>query len=435
MLDLHERSRNVLSGDDSMKLNVDLSSAKDFPVRDDLRLRVFNKDNNATMCDTKLFDHVDAGQFPCSFDENAAHLKHGANNFELEVYSDLNWKIYATQQIPDIHYFDSFSYEGYYDNFVDASDTKGYAKKILATSIFTLLIAHLVIKGQAAITTDLKHIIVDVIGRRIFALASNLAALCGAGLITSLNGMVFLAAALRSSGIFIYDIFSSGLASPYGMILSGSGALASQIATLPHLGSKGVIFLITAIRASAIFLYDIFSSGLASPFSMILSGSSLLASILMQLLKGSFSAVKNGFESFFTFLSIFYGDSSIFITYLLQFLSNSSKGVIFGLISAVSYMMTSISSNSQVAFTQLLVLSRVLFGGMMKLPKSSLMLLLATGQFVFDIFSAGLSSPAGMMMSGTHTVRDDIILFCIDSYHIYIELVMKAKCNVEFVSQ
>ena len=71
----------------------------------------------------------------------------------------------------------------------------------------------------------------------------------------------------------------------------------------------------------------------------------------------------------------------------------------------------------------------------MKLPKSSLMLLLATGQFVFDIFSAGLSSPAGMMMSGTHTVRDDIILFSIVSHRIYIELVMKAKYNVEFVSQ
>ena len=70
----------------------------------------------------------------------------------------------------------------------------------------------------------------------------------------------------------------------------------------------------------------------------------------------------------------------------------------------------------------------------MKLPKSSLMLLLATGQFVFDIFSAGLSSPAGMMMSGTHTVRDDIILFSIDSSHIYIELVMKAKYHVEFSS-
>ena len=68
----------------------------------------------------------------------------------------------------------------------------------------------------------------------------------------------------------------------------------------------------------------------------------------------------------------------------------------------------------------------------MKLPKSSLMLLLATGQFVFDIFSAGLSSPAGMMMSGTHTVRDDIILFSIDSYHIYIEVVMKAEHHFEF---
>ena len=70
----------------------------------------------------------------------------------------------------------------------------------------------------------------------------------------------------------------------------------------------------------------------------------------------------------------------------------------------------------------------------MKLPKSSLMLLLATGQFIFDIFSAGLSSPAGMMISGTHTVRDDIILFSIVSSHIYIELVMKAKYHVEFSS-
>ena len=68
----------------------------------------------------------------------------------------------------------------------------------------------------------------------------------------------------------------------------------------------------------------------------------------------------------------------------------------------------------------------------MKLPKSSLMLLLATGQFVFDIFSAGLSSPAGMMMSGTYTVRDDIILFSIVSYHVYIELVTKAKYHFEF---
>ena len=70
----------------------------------------------------------------------------------------------------------------------------------------------------------------------------------------------------------------------------------------------------------------------------------------------------------------------------------------------------------------------------MKLPKSSLTLLLATGQFVFDIFSAGLSSPAGMMMSGTNTVRDDIILFSIVSYHVYIEVVMKAKHHVEFSS-
>ena len=44
----------------------------------------------------------------------------------------------------------------------------------------------------------------------------------------------------------------------------------------------------------------------------------------------------------------------------------------------------------------------------MKLPKSSAMLLLATGQFVFDIFSAGLSSPAGMMMSGIYIVKDHV---------------------------
>ena len=59
------------------------------------------------------------------------------------------------------------------------------------------------------------------------------------------------------------------------------------------------------------------------------------------------------------------------------------------------------------------MLGGIFFGGMMKLPKSSAMLLLATGQFVFDIFSAGLSSPAGMMMSGIYIVKDNIILLSI----------------------
>ena len=72
---------------------------------------------------------------------------------------------------------------------------------------------------------------------------------------------------------------------------------------------------------------------------------------------------------------------------------------------------------------------------MMKLPKSSAMLLLASGQFVFDIFSAGLSSPAGMISSGTaryniiqystalySTLRYSTVQY-IDTYiHKYFEL-------------
>ena len=423
VLDLHERSRNVLSGGDSMKLNVDLSSAKDFPIREDLRLRVFNKDNNITMCDTKLFDHVDAGQFPCSFDENAAYLKHGANNFELEVYSDINWKIYATQKIPDIHYFDSFSYEGYYDNFIDARDTEGYVKKTIATSVFSLLVAHLVTKGPAAITDDFKYIISDVIGRQMMLLASNLAAVSSAGLISAANSMIFLATAVRASGIFLYDIFSSGLASPYGMILSGSGILASQLATLPRLGyitsTNGIIYLMTAMKASAIFLYDIFSSGLASPYSMLLSGSSALGTLFIRSLLGSLKMFRNGSESFFTFLFILFSDSSKVISVLTKALSNGSKGAFLGLISAFSYLMTSMTSNSQAAFKQLVALSFMGASAMMKLPKSSVMLLLASGQFVFDIFSAGLSSPAGMISSGTaryNIIQYGAVQYCTVQY-------------------
>ena len=73
-----------------------------------------------------------------------------------------------------------------------------------------------------------------------------------------------------------------------------------------------------------------------------------------------------------------------------------------------------IFAGSQAAFKQLVALSFMSASAMMKLPKSSVMLLLASGQFVFDIFSAGLSSPAGMISSGT--ARYNIIQYSTVQY-------------------
>ena len=349
VLDLHEKSRNVLSGGDSMKLNVDLTSAKDFPVREDLRLRVFNKDNNVTVCDTKLFDHVDNGHFPCSFDENDAQLRHGANNFELEVYSNINWKIYATQKVPDIHYFDNFAFEGYYDKFVHEHDLDAYVQKTVLTSIFAVLMAGLFMKGPGSVCEDVQCFLGDQIGARAIMLYPYLAILSKAGYDTASRGMFFLS----------------------------TGA------------TQGFFQLLQSLQIGLVFLYNIYTAGLASPYSMLLSGWTSISSVLYT---ASYSLL--------TLLVNLGGDSQvIFSRYIKLFILASQNGYVncgsllsaFG--SLFQYYSLSLLKNVP-------VLTQNLFTGLINSPKSFLLVFIATGQFLLDIFSAGLSSPAGMIVSG-----------------------------------
>ena len=346
VLDLHEKSRNVLSGGDSMKLNVDLSSAKEFPVRDDLRLRVFNKDNNVTLCDTKLFDHVDHGHFPCSFDENDAQLKHGANNFELEVYSDVNWRIYATQKIPDIHYFDSFAYEGYYDSFMSSNETETYIKKTLATSTFAVLLALLINKGPTNIQNDLNYILSDIIGYQLKYLRENIVSVSQISYDKMLKQFLILITTLK---IDVFNIYKAGLESPYSMVLSGSRSLADTL------------------------------------------------SVGMKITKTNF---QNSLISILDYLCTFQGDFTVFFYGFLKALTLGSNQILLNLIyysTSFSSLLYSIS-NSFAYYAQLFFKNGII--NMKNLPKSTLLVLVASGQFLFDIFSAGLSSPAGMILSG-----------------------------------
>lgn len=304
-----------------MKLNVDLSSAQAYPVRDDLFLRVFNKNNNVTLCETKLFDHVGAGSFPCSFSANDARLRNGANNFALEVFSNTNWKVYTTQEIPDIHYFNNVAYEGHYDNFIQTSDSGPYAKKIVVVSIIAALLALLFHSGPTMAIDNGKHLVVDVIGAKTVALS-------------------------RATGTF----------------------LSSASTSLSRGLSKTFILFGTGLH----FLYDIFSSGLASPISMLLAG---LSSLFKSLSNGSKNSFKN-FEIFAistsVFFAKFFGDLFLFFgTFLKSFPNDFNSGL------------------------------KSFSVGLYNFPKFSFMVLLATGQFLFDIFYAGLSSPCGMIVSGT----------------------------------
>ena len=365
ILELHEQSNNVLSGGDSMKLNVDLSSAQAYPVRDDLFLRVFNKNNNVTLCETKLFDHVGSGSFPCSFSANDARLRNGANNFALEVYSNTNWKVYTTQEIPDIHYFNNVAYEGHYDNFIQTSDSGPYAKKIAVVSIITALLALLFHSGPTMAIDNGKHLVVDVIGAKTVALSRATGTLLSSAS-TSLSQGLSKSFIHFGTGLhFLYDIFSSGLESPFSMLLAGLIHLKSSITVGLYEGLGG--FSVTLH-----FLYDIFSAGLASPLSMLLAG---LSSLFNSLSYGS----KNGFKNFeiyaissSVFFAKFFGDLfSFFGTFLESFPNNFNSGL------------------------------KSFSVGLFNFPKFSFMVLLATGQFLFDIFYAGLSSPCGMIVSGT----------------------------------
>ena len=125
-----------------MSLYADIFEANKYPSRNDLHKCVFNKDRNVSVCDRKwqnlfisrnspgilrplrlnyntasiAFVHLE--KFPWNFAASQAQLQHSVNRFEFEVYSVLERKRYASVlSIPDMHLFDHYLYEGYYDNY------------------------------------------------------------------------------------------------------------------------------------------------------------------------------------------------------------------------------------------------------------------------------------------------------------------------------
>lgn len=359
ILELHEQSRNVLSGGDSMRLNVDLTSAKDFPVRDDLFLRVFNKENNITLCETRLFDHVEAGSFPCSFNEDDARLRYGANNFALEVFSNVNWKVYATQKIPDIHYFNTVAYEGHYDNFIDEEETGPYAKKIVIVSVIAALLALLIHTGPVAVGEHVRHVLLDVGGQIMVAnrIAGSLLKHFAVGFG---NGVSVASSHFVSSLQFLYKFFGSGLASPLGKLSSGFVYLIDALRT----GWKGPFI---GLGSTLWFLYDIFSSGLASPVSMLQSAAVSSASFA------------SGFGTdFLSLLGVLFGSLNV-----------GWKAFLLGTIHFFESLPTNLALYSSAGITSLY-----------NFPKFSFLVITASAQFLFDIFYSGFESPAGMLASG-----------------------------------
>ena len=163
LVDQDEASRIVVASGDSMVLYVDVSAAKQFPQREDLHLRVYTVAKNVTLCDAKLFEYVQQGQYPCTVHEKDAQFHTGVNLLELEVYSTLTGTRYAKQRISEIHHLDQVVMEGYYDDFYLFEDTNAYATKVVATSLVTSAVARAALVGRAAFVGEIQSAILAVL--------------------------------------------------------------------------------------------------------------------------------------------------------------------------------------------------------------------------------------------------------------------------------
>lgn len=151
----------MIGREDSLSLYVDISEADKYPSRDDLYMRVFNKDRNVTVCDQNMAEFVNVGKFPCNFRASEADLHHGVNRFEFEVYSILDGKRFASQQVPDIHLFDHYLHEGYYDNIYDQNDVQPFAIKTILASLSAVLLAHAIDAGPNTVKIELDRLIIN----------------------------------------------------------------------------------------------------------------------------------------------------------------------------------------------------------------------------------------------------------------------------------
>ena len=220
-----------------MSLNVDISEAKKYPPRDDLNLRIFNKDSNTTVCSGNMVDHIDLGKFQCSFFARDADLRHGANRFEFEVFSATDGKRYATQKIPDIHLFDHYLLDGYYDDFYKSDKVAAYSVKIAVSTLAVLLLAFVIDVGPTSLASDIGGTFQSVT-KVPLSVISKIANDLGRSVSTK---SAFLSGVFPKSLAIIVSLFSAGIsasshitASTCSTVKAGSDALVSNLMSGLH---------------------------------------------------------------------------------------------------------------------------------------------------------------------------------------------------------
>lgn len=242
ILNFHENGDKAVSSEDTLSLYVDITEAKKQKPRNDFQMRIFNRDKNITVCEGRMVDYVDSGKFPCNFRAADVGLHHGANHFQFEVYSDLNGKRYASRNIPDIHLFDQYIYEGYHDNLYVPSQASTYQTRFALATLLALLAAYTVDTGYSAIASELSR------------MASSITKIPRLALSTAVTNSMRGAYAASAHGVKI--ISATTVTSSLKLVASvSSGLLASTVVSK----TTSKVFLATSIATMASYLPALYS--------------------------------------------------------------------------------------------------------------------------------------------------------------------------------
>jgi hypothetical protein len=160
-----------------------------------------------------MYVHTYIGTFPCKFDENFAKLKNGANHFELEMYSIIDNKRYVTQKIPDIHHFNQYIHDDYYNG-----NNNIEKKKFFFTSLFTIFMANIIHKNPQNILNNLKYL-TKFIGPQILSSINFIENFSKNYVTVIFGGGRLFFENLKFFGGFLFEIYKAGLASPIGMYI------------------------------------------------------------------------------------------------------------------------------------------------------------------------------------------------------------------------
>ena len=201
----------MVSSEDSLSLYVDVTEAKKQRPRNDFQMRIFNRDNNMTVCEGRMGDYVGTGKFPCNFRAADVGLHHGANHFQFEVYSDLNGKRYASRSIPDIHLFDQYIYEGYHDNLYQPSQASAYKTRFALAALLALLAAYSVDSGYTAIASELGRMASLISKLPRLVLSSAMTKTVRGAYAASTHGVKCISATAVTSSLKLVASVSSGL--------------------------------------------------------------------------------------------------------------------------------------------------------------------------------------------------------------------------------